>query len=790
MVPTRLTSFWGARLLRPSRTLTGTMLVTGAVFGLAVAGTLELKHLGESGVQAERDLQGVATELSTQDALEWRVISGRLSPVDVEQELAESRDRARALISRAGATDADHGVESITTLHDAYARVVDEELRLLAAGELEEAEEFDEAEVDPAFEAALEALTEHGEEISADAARARWLSNAGVVLTVVLSLLLTAVVQSRRRRADVRRQAERHSEARYRALVDRSSDLVAVTDRTGNAGYLSPSAERLFGRSPGSGAALDLSEVTHPQDRPLLTAALVAVDSPNGAPLEIRLRAGHGWRTFEVSVQDLTADSAVAGLVLTGHDITDRQALQQELEHRALHDALTGLPNRALLADRFAQALRAGQREEQSVGLLLIDLDRFKEINDTLGHHFGDELLRQVGPRMASVLREADTIARLGGDEFAVLLPGTACVDDAIQVAEKLQTALSRSFTVEGVDLDVEASIGVVLSGEHGTDATTLMQRADVAMYVAKQRNLGVFAYDPTLDTHSPERLSLLGDLRRALHNDELFLQYQPKVSLSTGEVCGAEALLRWAHPDRGVVPPNAFIPLAENTGLIGPLTRRVLDLALAQARRWADEGRPLQIAVNLSARNLLDDRLDTTVAELLAHHRVAPQLLKLEVTESAIMADPTRAAELLRRLHAQGVAIAIDDFGAGYTSLGQLKHLPVSELKVDRSFVMTMQSDSSDSLIVRSVIELSHNLGLSAVAEGVEDAEILDSLTAYSCDVAQGYHLSRPLSADAFDAWWTTWPGLPTAPSPLDRAAHARSASAEQYSLPRIATP
>ncbi|MEX5720859.1 putative bifunctional diguanylate cyclase/phosphodiesterase [Geodermatophilus maliterrae] len=782
--------FSGVRLLRPSRTLAGTVLLTGAVFGLAVAGTLELKGLGESGVQAERDLQGVATELSTQDALEWRVISGRLSPEDVQPELAESRERARALISRADAADSGDGVAPITALHDAYADAVDEELRLLAAGELEEAEEFDEAEVDPAYAAALEVLTEYGKDISADAARARSLSSTGLVLTVVLSLVLTAVVQSRRKRAEVRRQAERRSEARYRALVDRSSDLVVVTDRTGTAGYLSPSAERLFDRSLASGPALDLSEVTHPQDRPVLAAALAAGGAAEGAPLEIRLRAGLGWRTFEVSVQDLTADPAVAGLVLTGHDVTDRQALQQELEHRALHDALTGLPNRALLADRFAQALRTAQRDEQSVGLLLIDLDRFKEINDTLGHHFGDELLRQVGPRMAGVLREADTIARLGGDEFAVLLPGTAGVDDAVQVAEKLQTALSRSFQVEGVELDVEASIGVVLSGEHGAEAMTLMQRADVAMYVAKQRNLGVFPYDPSLDTHSPERLSLLGDLRRALHDDELFLQYQPKVSLSTGEVCGAEALLRWAHPDRGLVPPDAFVPLAENTGLIGPLTRRVLDLALAQVRRWAEQGRPLQISVNLSARNLLDDRLDTTVAGLLAEHGVAPQLLKLEVTESAIMADPARAAELLRRLHARGIAIAIDDFGAGYTSLGQLKNLPVSELKVDRSFVTTMQSDSSDSLIVRSVIELSHNLGLSAVAEGVEDAETLDSLTAYSCDVAQGYHLSRPMAADAFDAWRAAWPGLPPTPSRITAVVAAGDGGAARAPSGLVDTP
>ena len=422
--------------------------------------------------------------------------------------------------------------------------------------------------------------------------------------------------------------------------------------------------------------------------------------------------------------------------------------------HQALHDALTGLPNRVLLADRFDQALRGETRAGHSTALLLIDLDRFKEVNDTLGHHYGDELLKQVGPRLAGALRATDTVARLGGDEFAVLLPAVTGLETAVVIAHDLQAALSRPFDVDDVQLDVEASIGVVLSGEHGCSPAELMQRADVAMYVAKQHYVGVAVYDPDSDGHSPQRLALLGDLRRALSGDELRLHFQPKLSLTTGQVCGAEALVRWQHPDRGVVPPDAFIPLAENTGLIGPLTTRVLDLALAQARRWADAGAPLQVAVNLSARNLLDERLDALVRDLLAQHGVPAALLKLEVTESAIMTDPDRAKLVLERLHALGVTLSIDDFGAGYTSLGQLKDLPVTELKVDRSFVATMHTDSSNSMIVRSVVELGHNLGLIAVAEGVEDASTLGMLADLGCDVAQGYHLSRPLTAEALDAW------------------------------------
>src|SRR5664280_1357258 len=374
---------------------------------------------------------------------------------------------------------------------------------------------------------------------------------------------------------------------------------------------------------------------------------------------------------------------------------------------------------------------RAAVVPSRRAALLLIDLDRFKEINDTFGHHCGDLLLTQVGPRLTAALREVDTVARLGGDEFAVLLPDITDVSAAIGVADKLRAALEspfhiegfdvEGFDVEGLDLDVEASVGVVLSGEHGADATTLQQRADIAMYVAKSQNLGVFAYDPAVDGHSPAKLALLGDLRRALDRNELVLHYQPKVSISTGDVIGAEALVRWQHPDRGLVPPDDFIPLAEHTGLIGPLTRYVLDSALGQIRAWADAGRPLTVAVNLSARNLLDERLPAMVAELLTVHGVPAALLELEVTESALMTEQGRAQRLLEKLARLGVAISVDDFGAGYTSLGQLKDLPVRELKVDRSFVTTMTQDRSNALIVHSVVDLGHNLGLTIVAEGVE---------------------------------------------------------------------
>jgi diguanylate cyclase (GGDEF)-like protein len=445
--------------------------------------------------------------------------------------------------------------------------------------------------------------------------------------------------------------------------------------------------------------------------------------------------------------------AAVLALITRGH----RRLLDLERAravHDSLHDALTGLPNRKLLVDRFEQALRAAHRARTRVGLLIIDLDHFKEINDTFGHHYGDELLAQVGPRLTGALRAVDTVARFGGHQFAVLLPDMQGVNDATAVAAKLTASLARPFEVEGVDLDIEANAGIVLSGEHGQDAATLLQRADIAMYVAKTQNLGVFAYDPAFDAHSPARFALLGELRRALDLGDFVLHYQPKVTISTGEVVGAEALVRWQHRERGLVFPDAFIPLAEHTGLIGPLTRCVLDTALAQARTWADAGRPLPISVNLSARNLLDERLPDQVAQLLAAHGVAPELLELEVTESAIMTEPVRAQQVLEKLSALGVCISIDDFGAGYTSFGQLKTLPVGELKIDRSFVMTMIEDRTNALIVQSLVDLGHNLGLRLVAEGVESEHALRALAAFGCDVAQGYHLARPMTAEAFDTW------------------------------------
>jgi predicted signal transduction protein with EAL and GGDEF domain len=342
----------------------------------------------------------------------------------------------------------------------------------------------------------------------------------------------------------------------------------------------------------------------------------------------------------------------------------------------------------------------------------------------------------------------------LGGDEFAVLLPRVASAEGAVAVAETLVAVFERSFVLEGLTLDVEASIGLALYPEHGVDADELLQRADIAMYAAKDTHAGFVVFDPKLDQHSPRRLALLGDLRRAIDQDQLLLHYQPKVDAHTKQTLGVEALVRWQHPERGLVPPNDFIPLAERTGLIGPLTHYVLDAALRQCRDWLQGGHELPVAVNVSARRLLDLKFPDEVATLLARWEIPAWMLVIEITESTIMADPAHALEVLGRLSEMGVQVSIDDFGTGYSSMAYLKTLPVHELKVDRSFVSQMLSSTSDAVIVRSTVDLGRNLGLRVVAEGVEDPATWDALDTLGCDVIQGYYVSRPVPADDLLDW------------------------------------
>jgi diguanylate cyclase (GGDEF)-like protein len=455
--------------------------------------------------------------------------------------------------------------------------------------------------------------------------------------------------------------------------------------------------------------------------------------------------------------------------------------------HQALHDPLTNLPNRRLFRDRVHQAVVNGKRSGVPAAVMILDLDRFKEVNDTLGHHIGDLLLQQVGARLQSTLREGDTIARLGGDEFAVLLPTVADEAAAAQVARKIVDVLEAPFALKGWTFDIEASIGIALFPEHGHTVDALMQRADVAMYLAKESRAGFEVYHADRDRHSPRRLALLGELRRGIEGGDLVVHYQPKADMRTGGIRGVEALVRWSHPAHGNIPPDEFVPLAEHTGMIRTLTLFVLDEALRQCRAWQDDGLRLGVAVNLSVRNLYDPSFADEVARLLRKWRVDPDLLELEITESVIMADPMRAMSVLARLSALGVGLSLDDFGVGYSSLAYLKKLPVTEIKIDKSFVMNICTDESDALIVRSTIGLARSLGLRVVAEGVETEEAWARLVALGCDIAQGHHLCRPKTAEDLAAWLAT---KPIAAEPVVPEAVGAYPSVEEVCLRLAAAP
>ncbi|MET0919070.1 MAG: EAL domain-containing protein [Burkholderiales bacterium] len=463
-----------------------------------------------------------------------------------------------------------------------------------------------------------------------------------------------------------------------------------------------------------------------------------------------RIAAGDYSTALATSRNDEIGDLAAAFRTMQ-EGILSRESRITDLAYR---DALTGLPNRALFADRLDQALALSARAGNPLTVLLMDLDRFRYVNDTLGHPIGDLLLREVAARLQAVVqRKTDTVARLGGDEFAILLPN-ASVGDAQRVAEAILRVLEAPMTLEGHVVDIHASIGLSTCPDHGNEPVMLLRHADVAMYEAKRSNRGIAVWDDRYYQHSVQRLSLMSDLRKAVDNDELALVYQPKVGLGVVVEHHVEALVRWQHPTRGLVPPSEFIPFAEQTGYIRAITQWVIGHAVAQCAAWRSRGLPMNVSINLSARDLSDLDLPERLEALLLREHCAAQWISFEITESAILDDPGHAIRNLERLAALGCKLAIDDYGTGYSSLAYLRRLPVHELKIDKVFVLGLADDANNEIIVRSTIDLGHNMGLVVVAEGVEDAATLDRLRALRCDMIQGFFISRPLAAGDVERW------------------------------------
>ncbi|WDT77025.1 MAG: EAL domain-containing protein [Candidatus Manganitrophus sp.] len=573
---------------------------------------------------------------------------------------------------------------------------------------------------------------------------------------------LIPAVNRELREAEVRRERKKAEEAlqesnqTLEAVVQSSPLAIIVIDPAGNVRMWNPAAEQILGWSAREvlGRPIPIRpEETKKENRDREAEQEVK----RFVNLERRYKRKDGV-LIDTSISTsllCNNNGEISGVMWIIADITERKRAEATIKQMAYYDTLTALPNRTLLHDRLQQAIPAAADENKSVGLLLLDLDRFREINDTLGHPRGDALLQQIGPRLHAVLQPSDTIARLGGDEFAVMLPRIDS-EQAALAAGRLLKALEKPFLIEGIPIVIEASIGMALSPEHGENPDSLIQHADIAMYVAKENKKGVALYSRKVDKHSPRRLALLGELRDAIENNHLFLVYQPKIHLWTRRVIGVEALVRWQHPQYGVIPPDQFITIAERSGLIQPLTLWVVKTALAQCKIWQREGKAPNVAVNLSARNLEDPELPDQIARLLEASGVGSASLNLEITESALMVNPAQAMETLTRLNNMEIQLSIDDFGTGYSSLGYLKKLPVHQIKIDKSFVKEMATDEEDAIIVRSTIELTHNLGLKVVAEGVESEEVLEKLAALDCDAAQGYHISRPLPPSELNAWFT----------------------------------
>jgi diguanylate cyclase (GGDEF)-like protein len=501
------------------------------------------------------------------------------------------------------------------------------------------------------------------------------------------------------------------------------------------------------------------------------------------APLVLGPRAPEGFFAMSVSSAPIAASAKSEALRSTGllalimivlyasflpvlhiattrirRRLADMKHRVGEMEHQAFHDPLTGLPNRALFRDRVEQAIRQAKRVGGSVSVMVMDLDRFKEVNDTFGHQSGDLLLKEVAAHLIAPLRESDTVARLGGDEFAILAPAVAGPMGALAIADRAISDLEHPHNVSGVEVDVGASIGVALYPHHGDTVEALLRCADIALYVSKERGAPSL-YAVEHDHHSADRLALGAQLRRAVQDREIIVHYQPQADFQTGNIDSVEALVRWDHPERGMLSPAEFLPVAEQTGLIRPLTTYVLDVALEQWRRWYDQDLELTVAVNITGRDLFDQRFAYEVKDLLTRWKVRPSCLELEITENTVLVDPVRAHSILRSLSDFGVRLAIDDFGTGNSSLAQLKRLPVQVLKIDKSFVLQMLADEDDAAIVRSTIELAHNLGLKVVAEGIESAAMWYRLRQLGCDIGQGYYLSGPLPADRLTTLLTRLP-------------------------------
>jgi diguanylate cyclase (GGDEF)-like protein/PAS domain S-box-containing protein len=608
------------------------------------------------------------------------------------------------------------------------------------------------------FDADAEQAAANQAHVAASASTRAAVLYVGSLVVGLLLLLLVGWRLHRLRRqtalAEARRALEGRSEQRLRALIEHAGDVISVLDRDLRVRWQSPSVARLLGFDPERALGRRAAELVHPDDAPEVERLLAATSQRSGTvTFGTRTRHADGdWRHLEVIADNRLGDPSVNGIVLSIRDVTARQALEDELRHQAFHDALTGLANRALFEDHLVQALARARRHHQPAAVLFLDLDDFKTINDSLGHEAGDELLRAVAVRIASVVRAGDTAARLGGDEFAVLAETSDTENDAEAMAARLLAAMAEPFTIADRQLWVTASIGMACS-DGSIGVKELMRDADTAMYAAKGTGKGtVRPFETGMHRRMLDRLELTGELQHALDSEQFELDYQPVVNLRSRQIYGVEALIRWAHPQRGRVAPMEFIPLAEETGVIVPLGAWILRTACEQASRWnrdLPDRPPITIGVNVSTRQLHDPGFPELVRDVLADTGVPPESLALEITESLLPEDGAAVIERLAQLRALGVHIAVDDFGTGYSALSRLHHFPVDTVKIDRSFITGIERDSGKAQLVQGIVSLAESLNLLVVAEGIEEPAQAEQLRAMRASYGQGYLFSPPVAPD-----------------------------------------
>jgi diguanylate cyclase (GGDEF)-like protein/PAS domain S-box-containing protein len=666
----------------------------------------------------------------------------------------------------------------VTGLHRDYLLSIDRMFDAVDAGNTSHANEIDEHEVDPSFDAIESRVVAAADQHRVSAARhlvaladIQW--NILVATPIIFAAGLALVLSCWRTIARLRQQAQeslsreasstRLSEQRFRGLVQNAADMILLCSQTGAITYQSPASTHRWNYEPAELLETPIMALIHPEDRPVMKEFWEQLQlhdqqlegSIRITEMRILDRAGIS-RSAELTAISLLSDPAIRGIVLTIRDISERKTFEQQLTQQAFYDALTGLPNRVLFRDRLQQALVRAARRQEVVGLLFLDLDNFKLVNDSLGHHVGDKLLVAAAARLRSCIRAQDTVARLGGDEFVVVLEALASTADVLPVAKAITKQFGSPFLLEGREVVVTTSIGIAVSDAGLEHAESLLRDADVAMYRAKADGRARYViFDPSMNIDTLARLELQNDLRRALHDNEMRVFYQPIVLMGSGQMTEVEALVRWEHPTRGLVPPVEFIPAAEETGLIIPLGQWVLEQACRQVALWHAQypsHPPMTLSVNLSPRQFQQETLVEDVVRALQETGFPATSLKLEITEGVIMRDVETTIQTLWALKNLGIQIAIDDFGTGYSSLSYLKRLPLDVLKIDRSFINGIGCNAEDTAIVHAIMALARSLNLQVTGEGIETAEQAALLNAWGCDKGQGYHFGRPLDAEMTD--------------------------------------